>query len=105
MLILRKQCYAFIHTVGLSDELEVVVKDLWALRLQLLVKKVDATSDDETMFSSQPESETKDGGVGTRFREWKVKGKPMPRLIDTLGLCYLGAVILKLSISLGDIHR
>lgn len=105
-LILWKQCYALVHTTGLPAELETVVKDLWALRLQLLKSKTDATSDEDTMFSSQPQSETetedKHEGVG---RKWKVRGKIMPSLIETLGLCYLGTILLRLPVSIGEMHR
>lgn len=58
------------------------------------------------MFSSQPQSETetedKHEGVG---REWKVRGKDMPSLIETLGLCYLGTILLRLPVSIGEMHR
>lgn len=83
-----------------------MVKDLWVLRLQLLKSKTDATSDEDTMFSSQPQSETETEdnreGVG---RKWKVRGKDMPSLIETLGLCYLGIILLRLPVSIGEIHR
>lgn len=95
-----------IHTVGLPTELDIVVKDLWALRLQLLKKKADATSDEETVFSSQPQSEVEtetEGGNGGR--NYKIRGKAMPTLIETLGLVYLGIVLLRLPISMGGMHR
>ena len=83
-----------------------MVKDLWSLRLQLLKSKTGGTYDEDTVFSSQPQSETetadKHDGVG---REWKVGGKDMPTLIETLGLCYLGMILLRLPISIGDVHR
>lgn len=83
-----------------------MVKDLWALRLQLLKSKTDATSDEDTLFSSQPESETetedKHEGVG---KKWKVRGKDMPSLIETLGLFYLGMILLRLPVSMGEMHR
>ena len=83
-----------------------MVKDLWSLRLQLLKSKTGATSDEDTLFSSQPQSETETevqhDGVG---REWKVGGKEMPTLIETLGLCYLGMILLRLPISIGELHR
>ena len=70
-----------------------MVKDLWVLRLQLLKSKTDATSDEDTMFSSQPQSETETEdnreGVG---RKWK-------------GLCYLGIILLRLPVSIGEMHR
>lgn len=105
-LILWKQCYDLIHTIGLPAELEGVVKDLWTLRLQLLKSKIGAIPDEDAVFSSQPQSETeaedKHEGVG---RKWKVKGKDSPSLIETLGLCYLGTVLLRLPVSIGEMHR
>lgn len=95
-----------IYTVGLPVELETVVKDLWALRLQLLKNKADATSDEETLFGSQPQSETETEEEGKdRRRQYKIRGKAMPTLIETLGLLYLGMVLLRLPIGMGDIHR
>lgn len=95
-----------IHVVGLPAELENVIKDLWALRLQLLKSKTDGTSDEDTVFSSQPQSETEteDKNEGVE-RKWKVRGKDMPGLIETLGLFYLGMVLLRLPVSIGEIHR
>lgn len=104
--ILWKQCYALIHTIGLPAELERVVKDLWALRLQLVKCEIDEESEANTEFSSQTESETKaeskdhDGG-----RKWMVRGTDMPILIETLGLCYFGMVLLRLPVGLGELHR
>ena len=89
-LILWKQCYTLIHTIGFPEELEIVVKDLWALRLQLLKVKVDATPDQGTIFSSQlpvGESEEEEDEIN-RARSY-VLDKAMPSLIDSLGLCYL----------------
>ena len=58
------------------------------------------------MFSSQPQSETeveeKHEGVG---RKWKVRRRDSPSLIETLGLCYLGTVLLRLPVSIGEMHR
>lgn len=83
-----------------------MVKDSWALRLQLLKDKVDATSGEDTVFSSQPASEAETGKDEEHLgRKWKVKGKAMPTLIETLGLLYLSLILLRLPISMGDIHR
>lgn len=100
-----------------------MVKDLWALRLQLLKSKTNATSDEDTLFSSQPKSKTDATSDEETFssqpqsetetddeyegngRKWKVRGKEMPRLIETLGFCYLGMILLRLPISIGEMHR
>lgn len=55
------------------------------------------------MFSSQAQSEaeTEDGGR----KKSKGLAKPMPTLIQTLGLLYLGMILLRLPISMGEVHR
>ncbi len=83
-----------------------MVKDLWALRLQLLKDKIDATPDEDLVFSSQPQSEVETEGEHERVgRKWKTRGKDTPSLIETLGLCYLGMILLRLPISIGEMHR
>lgn len=83
-----------------------MVKDLWALRLQLVKDKIDEESEANAVFSSQPESDTEaESGNHDGRREWKVRGKNMPTLIQTLGLCYLGMVLLRLPVGLGELHR
>lgn len=83
-----------------------MVKDLWALRLQLVKGRIDEDSEANAVFSSQPESETEaESKNGDGGREWKVVGKDMPTLIETLGLCYLGMVLLRLPVGLGELHR
>ena len=83
-----------------------MVKDLWALRLQLVKGKIDEDSDADAVFSSQPESATENESKNDDgAREWKVRGKDMPTLIETLGLCYLGMVLLRLPVGLGELHR
>ena len=103
-LILWKQCYALIETIGWPSEFESVVKDLWALRLQLVKAKVDAEeSDGDTLFSSQPVSDAEaQAEVDSQPKGW---GKAVPTLIESLGLCYMAAMILRLPISMGELHR
>lgn len=91
--------------MGLPAELEIVVKDLWALRLQLLKDKILADSDGDTVFSSQPQTEDETGSISKGEREWKAGAKALPTLVETLGLCYLGTVLLRLPVSLGDMHK
>ncbi|KAL6719846.1 hypothetical protein ACLMJK_001767 [Lecanora helva] len=91
---------------SLPAELEVVVKDLWALRLQLVKDKIDATTSEDIMHSSLPVSEEESDEEGQpERRKWEVKGKSMPTLIETLGLLYLGSILLRLPICMGDIYR
>ena len=84
-----------------------MVRDLWALRLQI-IKHQDKDAPEESdlesqqLFSSQGEiSEEYDGSA----REMKKREKNLPTLIDTLGLCYLGMMLLRIPVSLGDIHK
>ncbi|KAF4275019.1 hypothetical protein CNMCM8812_003326 [Aspergillus fumigatus] len=56
-LILWKQCHALVQGRGFPAELEVVVRDLWALRLESLSERLrDPAEDDREpeLFSSQP---------------------------------------------------
>ena len=91
--------------MGLPAELESVVKDLWALRLQVLKNKTLPDFDGETVFSSQPQTEDETESNHIFGRNWKVRATALPTLVETLALCYLGMVLLRLPVSLGDMHR
>ncbi|KAL9020695.1 MAG: hypothetical protein Q9180_008640, partial [Flavoplaca navasiana] len=106
--ILQKQCYVLIHTFGLPAEFEETVRNqLWAPRLQLLTDRLEIL-DDTTEFSSQAntdaEGHAKMEAQGRR-RERKSRSKVVPSLLDSLGMCYLGMIMLRLPISIGDLHR
>ncbi|CAI7586987.1 unnamed protein product [Penicillium viridicatum] len=104
-LILWKQCHILVHDHGFPEELEVVVRDLWALRLQDFESRItDATGDDDDteseLFSSQPagRDESRDGfKPNSRYLEW-------PRLIDSVALCYLAAFLMRLPVCVIDFH-
>ena len=87
-------------------ELEIVVKDLWELRMRLLQDRLKTAVDVDEVFSSQPqndnEDEMKDSMLG---KKWELRGKQMPTMVETLGICYLASTILRLPLSLGDFHR
>ncbi|KAL1985585.1 hypothetical protein VTN96DRAFT_7565 [Rasamsonia emersonii] len=104
-LILWKQCHALVHKQGFPADIETVVRDLWALRLRALSDKFDdSVEDDEStqLFSSQP-ADTAEADTGQPFHTRKASDTP--RLVETLALCYLGALLLRLPVSVGDIHR
>jgi RNA polymerase I-specific transcription initiation factor RRN7 len=89
-----------------------VVRDLWELRLRSLVDKFDDSQeeDDATqLFSSQAPTAaaTTDAEDETDQETSLTARKPTdnPRLVETLGLCYLAALLLRLPVSIGDIHR
>ncbi|KAK7566843.1 hypothetical protein IWX91DRAFT_267067 [Phyllosticta citricarpa] len=105
-LILWKQSYWLVNTKGLPAELEHVVRDLWALRLQSLKQKVEVASDTESqVFSSQSEGETTDTDNAGDERLVRRGRRPdsSPKLIDTLALVYLAMLLLRVPVSLGDV--
>lgn len=77
------------------------------MRLQDFTLRINATTDDEEddereLFSSQPETDSSDDlgfkSRGGRYLEW-------PRLLDSVGLCYLAAVLMRLPVCVSDFHR
>lgn len=89
------------------SSVKTVVRDLWALRLRALSDKFDDSveGDESTqtqLFSSQP-ADTAEADTGQPFH--KRKASDTPRLVETLALCYMGALLLRLPVSVGDIHR
>ncbi|KAL5046279.1 hypothetical protein BDW71DRAFT_182510 [Aspergillus fruticulosus] len=106
-LILWKQCHALVNNRGFPPQLENLVRDLWALRLETYAKKIaeDGEGEDSQpeFFSSQPASgredtETETFKVGSNLVQW-------PRLIDTIALCYLAAILMRLPVSVMDFHQ
>jgi RNA polymerase I-specific transcription initiation factor RRN7 len=85
---------------------QVVVRDLWALRLQDFTLKITDTEDDDDTenegFSSQPGEKDGSGEIGfkpdSRYLEW-------PRLIDSLATCYLAAFLMRLPVCVSDFHE
>lgn len=88
----------------------MVVRDLWALRLRDLTSRFDVSLDEPLddassgVFSSQTPAvasvEAKsEGYISAR------KSTNNPLLRETLGLCYLACLLLRLPVSVGDIYR
>ena len=105
-LILWKQCHALINVMGFPDELEHAVKNLWALRLQLLKSHVEATPNEGNLFSSQPQTGRNSSKTDKTSQKttWRLD-KAMPSLVDSLGICYMGMMLLRLPIGIGEFHR
>lgn len=112
-LILRYQLSWMIHEKGFREELETVVRDLWDLRIRAFSSLVpDETEAPDTLevFSSQPlpdEGEIVEKPTSTN-RNWDAdRGSnwPMPKMSDTLGLCYLGCLLLRIPIRIGEIFQ
>ncbi|KAJ5601312.1 pol I core factor CF [Penicillium lagena] len=105
-LILWKQCHVLVREQGFPEQFENVVRDLWALRLQDYALKInESLEEDESepeLFSSQPTEKDESPELG-----FKPRGKYLawPRLIDSIGLCYLAALVMRLPICVSDFHR
>ncbi|KAJ6119408.1 hypothetical protein N7523_003688 [Penicillium sp. IBT 18751x] len=107
-LILWKQCDALVNDHGFPEEFEAVVRDLWALRLQGFTLRINASADDEDdesereVFSSQAadtdDSEDLGFKAGGQYLQW-------PRMLDTVGLCYLAALLMRLPICVSDFYQ
>ena len=105
-LILRKQCWTLVNVLRLPAEIGPVLKDLWELRLQLLADRLQSKVDNEVVFSSQQESETDDGTRSPQTRKrWDTRGKETPKGSESLALCYMAMIILRLPFSLGDLFQ
>jgi len=103
-------------------ELETIVRDLWGLRLGLFSKSTGGSKSGYTsgtgtatgsmMYSSATDTENTDtDGTGfksqssRRSRRSAVGEEKLPRLVETLGLCYLATLLLRLPTSLGDFYN
>ncbi|KAL7926324.1 hypothetical protein ACQKWADRAFT_282450 [Trichoderma austrokoningii] len=112
-LIIRSQLAWLVNENGHREELETVVRDLWDLRIRGSNSGLgDDTHEEEELeiFSSEP---PKDSALAnwqqqSRKQSWDPElGSrwPLPRVSDTLAICYLGCVLLKIPTQLGEIIR
>ncbi|KAK6002075.1 hypothetical protein QM012_001713 [Aureobasidium pullulans] len=107
-LVLWKQVHWLVHTKHLPNELETVIRDIWALRLQSLQSRVSYESESEAehssqFYSSQSEAERTDDTAQTR-RARKSKNDAIPKLVDALSMCYIGCLLLRLPVTVGDLY-
>ncbi|TPR11854.1 bacterial signaling protein N terminal repeat family protein [Aspergillus niger] len=81
-----------------------VVRDLWALRLETYAEKINDPSeqDEEPEFFSSQVTSGLDGAEDIKFRG---RQATWPRLIDSIALCYLGALLMRLPVGVGDFYR
>jgi len=94
-----------VHTFQLPAEIETVLKDLWELRVQLLENRLDIGADAEAVFSSQQQSDREEGNDHQVRKKWEARGKKTPGVLESLCLIYMAASILRLPVSIGDLHR
>ncbi|KAI5466577.1 ubiquitin family-domain-containing protein [Mariannaea sp. PMI_226] len=110
-LILRNQLLWLISAKGYREELETVVRDLWDLRTRGSSSVAAEEASQEApmeMFSSQPEPaepSQKPVKSNSKAQSWdpdQGAGWPMPRMIDTLALCHLGCLLLRIPTVIGE---
>ncbi|KXT08766.1 hypothetical protein AC579_4931 [Pseudocercospora musae] len=107
-LVLRKQLRWLIDVQKLPEELEGLVKDLWALRLQKLQNKVSYDSDAETdaqssrIFSSQSEGDSGTDTETTMRRNQTRQKLSGPNMLELLSLVHIGIMLLKIPITVSD---
>jgi RNA polymerase I-specific transcription initiation factor RRN7 len=105
--ILWKQCHALVHGKGFPGELWTVVRDLWTLRLSKLLRRVEdhgEGSESETQgLPSGVDSQDESGGeTGTQA---KTTASGSPSLIETICLCYMGMLLMRLPVRLSQMLR
>lgn len=116
-LVLWKQVKWLIDMKGLPSELETVVRDLWSVRLRIVKYlgegDVELSSGGAALLSSTSdqegtgtETEERESGGGSSRRNRRIaKQERMPKLIDSLALCYLGTLLMRLPVTLGEFQR
>ena len=90
-----------------------MVRDLWTLRLQKLLgarNTVTTTVTDSFEYLSSDADvdnaqSTASGRVKRKLLRRNKRSLRPPGLMATLALCYLAAIMLRIPISLGDIHK
>ncbi|KAL5609860.1 hypothetical protein FOVSG1_004541 [Fusarium oxysporum f. sp. vasinfectum] len=113
-LVLRQQLLWLVQSKGHREELETVVRDLWDLRIRgsgalLAEEETQQTGDGLAIFSSQPtgtENDDMPKKQGARARSWNPEDNPdwpVPRMIETLALCYLGCLLLRIPTTVGEL--
>lgn len=91
-----------------TNIVQALVRDLWALRLRGFTLRINESAEDEDdesereVFSSQA-ADTDDSDdlgfkVGQRYLQW-------PRLLDSVALCYLAALLMRLPVCVSDFYQ
>ncbi|CZT19832.1 uncharacterized protein RCC_05688 [Ramularia collo-cygni] len=113
-VVMRKQLQWLIDVQRLPTELETVVRDLWALRLQKVQGRATYDSETDTeaqrseMFSSQSEGESGTDAAtlnSQRSRQASRRKSRGPSLLDLVCLEYIGAMLLKIPLTVSDLHN
>ncbi|KAI9167239.1 eukaryotic translation initiation factor 5A [Paramyrothecium foliicola] len=114
-LIIRNQIQWLVKEKGHRSELETVVRDLWDLRIRgsgSLGPEESTGTGELAMFSSQPQSgsepenEPNAARMEARAQRWdpeRGSDWPLPKVPDTLALCYLGCLLLRIPTRMGEL--
>lgn len=112
-LILREQVIWLVAAKEHKPELETIVRDLWDLRISgaaTAVQDDSASEGEPSLFSSQLDlaQDEEHQSRNRRAQRWTGENGsewPAPRMIDTLGLCFLGCMLLRIPTRIGDLCK
>lgn len=87
--------------------LQSVVRDLWAMRLEMLKDSIGNTDENlaTQIFSTQSDVDDDDVDQTGRYAARATFHTKLPKLIETLGLCYLGFVLMRNPICFADVRK
>ena len=92
-----------VQTLGFPEEFESIVKSLWALRLSHFSDKLDAAGvQADVLFSSQTAAQPDLKKGDNAAAKWKAK--TLPTLLETLALQYLVSTLLRMPLTIGELH-
>jgi RNA polymerase I-specific transcription initiation factor RRN7 len=107
-LVLMKQAWWLVKQKGFPDTLEAVTKGIWGYRLSMCDDDDAEETENEKDLASSGQSATEDSDAATGIASAQATvgvRRRIPRLIDTLALCYLGCNVLRLPVSTADLHE
>nr|OQO24931.1 hypothetical protein B0A51_10626 [Rachicladosporium sp. CCFEE 5018] len=107
-VVLRKQVKWLVDEGKVSVEIEGIVRELWALRLRKVQFRDGYESGTDTEGQSQIFSSQSDGESGTETNasqssRRKASTSGIATLVDTLALCYIATLLLRLPVTITDI--
>ncbi|KAG4301904.1 hypothetical protein PCK1_001880 [Pneumocystis canis] len=92
--ILRNQSWCLIHTHGLPNKLETAIRNIWKIYLMLLSNKLFyKNTKDISKHQHCLISENSNNNMSYKITE-------LPKLIDTISICYLGLLNLRSTITI-----
>ncbi|OQN97884.1 hypothetical protein B0A48_16195 [Cryoendolithus antarcticus] len=109
-VVLRKQVQWLVDEAKVSGEIEGIVRELWALRLRKVQFRDGYESGTDTegqsqLFSSQSEGESGTETNASQNSRRKASTSGIATLVDTLALCYIATLLLRLPITIADFIR